>query len=585
MATTAVGKLAELEASPGLTAAMQDELHAIVSQVERLYGRVSDLRDQQENAEDVYGKPRVNAGLGLELATSAGARNQSGNALAIQNAAAVRWRQAATKVISIVRFGAAAAAAAAAADVAAPTAEPDEDPPISYLQDEVLCIVFSMLDTKTLMAVVPQVSTLWRHVCRDLDAVHLDFSWGKKVPLEALAGWQLKPTPNPRVGLLLRRRMGAFVGGLCALFPRTTAVTMRQRQDIEDAHVIVLAEHLSGLKHANFRGCRRLTTEALLALIKGCPHLDYSNFPWGLHLIVTDAVLTLVADMHSGDRTVNNSGLTHANLSHCFNLTDAALIAFVDRFPGLTHADFSGPCLLRTDEVVIELADKCRGLTHANFGGCIKPGDAALMALADKCRGLAHVNFSACKVTDAAVLELADKCCELTYVNFSGCRSVTGAAIISLAERCPRLTHVNFSMCRVTDAAVIALAGSCSSMQHAVFTGCDRLTNASVLALAAKCSGLQHANFGNCHCLTDTAVLALAEKCSSLTHAAFYGNHQLTVASFTALLERCPGMMHVDFTDCSNHQFDLKAAVAQQHPNCKFFYRAHVLTNVNRVLY
>ena len=34
--------------------------------------------------------------------------------------------------------------------------------PIEWLPDEILCIVFSNLDAKTLMATIPQVSKLWR---------------------------------------------------------------------------------------------------------------------------------------------------------------------------------------------------------------------------------------------------------------------------------------------------------------------------------------------------------------------------------------------------------------------------------------
>lgn len=55
--------------------------------------------------------------------------------------------------------------------------EEEEDiPPIEWLQDEVLCIVFSNLDSKTLMVSVPQVCKLWRALCQDIQDVHLDFS-------------------------------------------------------------------------------------------------------------------------------------------------------------------------------------------------------------------------------------------------------------------------------------------------------------------------------------------------------------------------------------------------------------------------
>lgn len=55
--------------------------------------------------------------------------------------------------------------------------EEEEDiPPIEWLQDEVVCIVFSNLDSKTLMVSVPQVCKPWRALCQDIQDVHLDFS-------------------------------------------------------------------------------------------------------------------------------------------------------------------------------------------------------------------------------------------------------------------------------------------------------------------------------------------------------------------------------------------------------------------------
>lgn len=51
---------------------------------------------------------------------------------------------------------------------------------IEWLQDEVLCIIFSNLDTKTLVVIIPQVCKLWRAVCQDVEGVHLDFSWWRE---------------------------------------------------------------------------------------------------------------------------------------------------------------------------------------------------------------------------------------------------------------------------------------------------------------------------------------------------------------------------------------------------------------------
>ena len=224
--------------------------------------------------------------------------------------------------------------------------EEEEGPPISWVQDEVLCIILLLLDAKTLMIAVPQVCKFWRSMCQELDSVHLDFRWWgeKKVPLEVVAGWRVLPTlavagcANGGGGGSAEGDEAAaddaapeeerWASGMCALFPHTTSVTMAYEQGVEDAHVHALADKC--------HKCR---------------------------------------------------GLTHANFYDCDQLTDAAVLALADKCRGLTHANFRG-CDNLTDAAVLELADKCRGLTHAEFYECRNLTDAAEAAIAKQHPGV-----------------------------------------------------------------------------------------------------------------------------------------------------------------------------------------------------
>eukprot|EP00729_Bicosta_minor_P032579 gene32579-biopygen23364 len=262
----------------------------------------------------------------------------------------------------------------------------EEDfPPIEWLQDEVLCIIFSNIDAKTLMVSIPQVSRLWRALCQDILDVRLDFSWwdekdddghleGKHVPVEVLAGW--RQTPFMLSGGDDGRTNGGAEGargwktGLCELFPRTTSVIIRDTA--VDAHLMALADKCRGITRADFRGCEDLTDAAVLALADKC------------------------------------RGITRADFGWCENLTDAAVLALADKCPGITRAYFYR-CDQLTYAAVLALADKCPGITHAAFDGCGQLTDAAVLALADKCPGITHANFSECYLlTDAAVIALAD---------------------------------------------------------------------------------------------------------------------------------------------------------------------------------
>ena len=42
-------------------------------------------------------------------------------------------------------------------------------PPISWVPNEILCIILSLLDAKTLLIAVPQVCKFCRSMCQELD--------------------------------------------------------------------------------------------------------------------------------------------------------------------------------------------------------------------------------------------------------------------------------------------------------------------------------------------------------------------------------------------------------------------------------
>jgi len=298
----------------------------------------------------------------------------------------------------------------------------DEVPPINWVPDEILRIILSLLDAKTLMIVVPQVCKFWRSMCQELWGVHLDFRWWrrKKVPLEVLVGWWVLPALQ-NVGVadsgdsgsegVGAQQEGHWVSGICALFPHTTSATMGYKQEVEDAHVLALADKCRGLTHANFANCVKLTDATVLELVAKC------------------------------------RGLTRVDFSDCRNLTDAVVLELVAKCRRLTHAFFGG-CYNLTNSAMGGLADMCRGLTHANFSSCENLTDAAVVALADKCPGITHADFYCCyNLTDAAVLALADKCPGITHVNFGYCENLTDVAVVALADKCPGITHANFSEC------------------------------------------------------------------------------------------------------------------------------------------
>ena len=303
--------------------------------------------------------------------------------------------------------------------------------------DEVLCIVFTYLDTKTLLITVPQVCRPWRNLCQELGGVELDFSqFGDQlIPVEALAGWPLQTAPDGGGGDHAATQGCAWKTGACDLFPRAVSATMGLEADfvfdqgVVDAHVVVMATKCTELKHASFGHCSNLTDKALVGLAKNCAGIQHANFSWCKHL--TDAALCVLA--------TKCSGLAHVDFRGCRMVTDAGVVALADNCPGLTHACFYA-CGKLTDAAAIALARRCRRLAHADFGNCANLTDKAVIALAVHCRGLTHANFYDCNLTDAAVCALASNCPKIVSANFNSCWRLTDDAVITLAGKLKRGT-------------------------------------------------------------------------------------------------------------------------------------------------
>ena len=128
----------------------------------------------------------------------------------------------------------------------------------------------------------------------------------------------------------------------------------------------------------------------------------------------------------------------------CDKLTDEALIALADKCRGLTTVNFWG-CDRLTDKGVLALADKCRGLTVVSFPHCSSLTNAAVIELADKCRGLKKIEVFGCwGVLDTAVIALADKCQQLTNADTPSVKDATLAAVRFKVPGCVWEVSVRF---------------------------------------------------------------------------------------------------------------------------------------------
>ena len=138
--------------------------------------------------------------------------------------------------------------------------EPFAESAIDGLPDEIMCLIFKLLDAKTLLINVPQVCRRWRGVCQQLKDVHLDFRWTTRdVPVSTLAGWRQdsdggdEPIGCGNCYACVKGGshpcQSTWVTGVCRLFPGATGISLGQEWG-SDSHVE--DDHLFSLVHDRF---------------------------------------------------------------------------------------------------------------------------------------------------------------------------------------------------------------------------------------------------------------------------------------------------------------------------------------------
>ncbi|XP_071380881.1 protein AMN1 homolog [Centroberyx affinis] len=127
-------------------------------------------------------------------------------------------------------------------------------------------------------------------------------------------------------------------------------------------------------------------------------------------------------------------------LAGCRRITSEGVIALASSCPSLKVVDLKD-CEGVTDEAVRALAHTCRGLEVLSLQGCSTIGDAALLALAENCRLLHALCLSGTQVTDVGLIGLVTGPCSnnLNELQVARCRNLTDESVAAVFTNCPKL--------------------------------------------------------------------------------------------------------------------------------------------------
>ena len=270
----------------------------------------------------------------------------------------------------------------------------------SDMPPEILGLIFSHVDTATLLSAVP-------HVCRDWRTACAHDVYGPKVRLKLYS-----------VGKVLRIRpecMGLWVAAVVGRFAWVCQLDMSGCDEVAD----------TGLQHV-----AQLTQLATLVLPRGCVRITDTGLECVAHLT---QLTTLVL---RGCGKITGTGLQH--VAQRMQLTTLVL----------------GGCRNFTDTGLEHVA-RLTQLTTLVLGGCSKITDTGLGHVARLTQLTTLVVHSCYKITDTGLQHVA-KLAQLTSLNLYGCDNITDTGLKHVAQL-TLLTSLNLKYCRkITDTGAAA---------------------------------------------------------------------------------------------------------------------------------
>ncbi|KAJ4478308.1 hypothetical protein J3R30DRAFT_3480420 [Lentinula aciculospora] len=314
--------------------------------------------------------------------------------------------------------------------------------------------------------------------------------------------------------------------------------------------------------------------------------------------------------------------LERLTLVNCHQLSGAAILQILPRFPNLVAVDLTG-VVHTSDEAIVGLASAAKRLQGINLTGCKHVSDRGVMALALNCPLLRRVKLSGLEgLTDKPLQALTKSCLLLLEIELSNCKLVTDIAVRDAwtysthmremrLSQCSELTDTAFpapirrdmksvsiplvnpfstsasesadlppliinrtfehlrmldlTACfKVTDDAIEGIVSHAPKIRNLVLSKCGLLTDRSVENICKLGRHLHYLHLGHASKITDSSVRTLARSCTRLRYVDFANCHLLTdLAVFE--LAGLPKLRRIGLVRVPNLTDEAVFALAERH--------------------
>jgi len=426
--------------------------------------------------------------------------------------------------------------------------------PICVLPPEVLCLIFSYMNSKTDLLNIALVCKAWAEMIIELiwfrpgisdENVYAKLGvvleqpksstyWNYRMYIKRL---NLSLVPN----LVTDKYLSLFQG--CKNLERITLVNCSH---VGSAAITGLLKDCNRLQSIDLTGVRDIQDDIYHSLAANCLKLQGLYIP-GSFDVTKGAILEVIRSCPL---------LKRLKISECPEVDDEILTELVAHCPNLVEIDLHG-CGKVTNTAVHEMFVKLENLKEFKISKndnitsvCFDDSPDGSRLCLEKLRIL---DFTQCSnITDSAVEKFTMLAPRLRNVVLSKCTAITDRALHAIAKLGKNLHYVHLGHCsNITDYGACELIKCCYRLQYIDLACCTQLTNATVVELA-QLPKLKRIGLVKCSQITDEGILALAENSRShednleRVHLSYCMN--LTIYPIYRLLKAFPRLTHISLT-------------------------------------
>ncbi|KAI8142981.1 hypothetical protein BJV82DRAFT_515726 [Fennellomyces sp. T-0311] len=225
--------------------------------------------------------------------------------------------------------------------------------------------------------------------------------------------------------------------------------------------------------------------------------------------LMTDETIEVLADMIGPN-------VEFMYLTHCFHLTDQAILTLVDRTPQIRKLDLNS-CWLITDKSM-EALGTLRHLEWLDLSNCRKITNQGIRRLLEQNPRIKHLTLSYCKnLTDQAMYYFAKYATDdLESLNLQRCTKITDQGFVHWFNEAPHA----FARLRTLD-----------------LTDCSFLTDKAIAHLVVAAPYLENLSLSFCCALSDTSLEELTKLSRLAALDASYCGAAVSDASISALIK------------------------------------------------